>query len=84
MLADCFEIIDPRFRKLVLANVQVEQLWTGGRWAEGPTYVPAGRFVLFSDIPNDRVMRFDEISGATSARLRFAVGVPTAKSCCPV
>ena len=66
MLADCFEIIDPRFRKLVLVNVQVEQLWTGGRWAEGPTYVPAGRFVWFSDIPNDRVMRFDEISGATS------------------
>ncbi len=66
MLTDSFEIIDPRFRALVVENARVEQLWTGGRWAEGPAYVPAGRYVLFSDIPNDRVMRFDEISGATS------------------
>ena len=41
--------------------------WSGcsadGRWLEGPAYHPAGRFVLFSDIPNDRVLRYDEISG---------------------
>ena len=34
-----------------------------GRWLEGPAHHPAGRFVLFSDIPNDRVLRYDEITG---------------------
>jgi len=62
MLTDWFEVTDPRFSKLVFENVHVEKLWTGARWTEGPAYVPAGHYVLFSDIPNDRVMRFDEIS----------------------
>ena len=39
--------------------------FTDGRWLEGPAYHPAGRFVLFSDIPNDRVLRYDEVSGRT-------------------
>ena len=57
------EIRDPRFSPLVLVNSQLERLWTGGRWCEGPVYVPAGRYLLFSDIPNDRTMRYDEPSG---------------------
>jgi len=40
------------------------QLWTGGRWTEGPAYFPAGRYVTFSDIPNDRMLRWDETTGA--------------------
>ncbi len=36
-----------------------------GRWLEGPAYHPATRVVLFSDIPNDRVLRYDEITGRT-------------------
>ena len=38
----------------------VERIATGFRWAEGPVYFPAGRYVLFSDIPNNRIMRLDE------------------------
>jgi gluconolactonase len=64
MTYDCaLEALDPRFHKKVLNNTHVDHLWTGSRWAEGPVYVPAGRYLLFSDIPNDRVMRYDEVTG---------------------
>jgi gluconolactonase len=43
-----------------------ERLFTGGRWLEGPTYFPAGRFLVFSDIPNDRLLRWDETSNVVS------------------
>ena len=66
MISDWFETRDPRFGALILGNVHVEKLWTGARWAEGPVYVPAGKYLLFSDIPNDRVLRFDETDGAVS------------------
>ncbi len=42
----------------------LDLLFTGGRWLEGPTYFPAGRYLLFSDIPNDRILRWDETTGA--------------------
>jgi gluconolactonase len=41
-------------------TMAVERVATGMRWAEGPVYFPAGRYVLFSDIPNNRIMRFSE------------------------
>ena len=44
----------------------VERVATGMRWAEGPVYFPAGRYVLFSDIPNNRIMRFCEEDGHLS------------------
>ncbi len=44
----------------------VERVATGFRWAEGPVYFPAGRYVLFSDIPNNRIMRFSEDDGHCS------------------
>ena len=44
----------------------VERVATGFRWAEGPVYFPAGRYVLFSDIPNNRIMRFSEDDGHLS------------------
>ena len=66
MLTDWFEPHDKRFQALVLPNVHVEKLWTGGRWLEGPVYVAAGRYLLFPDIPNDRVMRWDETDGSVS------------------
>jgi gluconolactonase len=66
VLSASFEVHDERFLSLVLDNVQVERLWTGARWCEGPVYVPAGKYLLFSDIPNDRVMRWDETSGVVS------------------
>jgi len=56
------ESIDERFRGLK-GDRWVERLYTGGRWTEGPAYFPAGRYLLFSDIPNDRMLRFDELTG---------------------
>ena len=38
----------------------VERIATGFRWADGPVYFLAGRYVLFSDIPNNRIRRFSE------------------------
>jgi hypothetical protein len=61
-----FEVLDPRFRKLIIGTAKLERLWTGARWVEGPAYFPAGRYLVFSDIPNDRIMRYDETSGAVS------------------
>ena len=61
-----FEVLDPRFGKLVIHHAKLEHLWTGARWVEGPAYFPAGRFLVFSDIPNDRLMRYDETSGVVS------------------
>lgn len=58
-----FEILDGRFRNCVKTSAQIEQLWTGGRWTEGPAYFPAGKSLIWSDIPNDRMMRWDETTG---------------------
>ncbi|CAH1660769.1 Gluconolactonase [Hyphomicrobiales bacterium] len=66
MLTEAFEVLDERFESLVLGNVHLEKLWTGSRWAEGPAYFPAGRYLVWSDIPNDRLMRFDETDGSVS------------------
>lgn len=58
-----FESLDERFKHLFKSSAHVELLFTGCRWAEGPAYFAAGRYLLWSDIPNDRMMRFDECSG---------------------
>ncbi|MFD6177075.1 MULTISPECIES: SMP-30/gluconolactonase/LRE family protein [unclassified Isoptericola] len=60
-----YEPLDERFAA-VRGDGRLERLWTGGRWTEGPLYVPAGRYLLFSDIPNDRVLRWDEADGSVS------------------
>jgi gluconolactonase len=57
---------DDRFRSLVIGHARLEKLWTGCRWAEGPAYFPAGRYLVWSDIPNNRIMRFDETDGSVS------------------
>ncbi len=61
-----YEIHDPRFAKLIIGHARLERLWTGCRWAEGPVYVPAARHVLWSDIPNNRVLRFVEDDASVS------------------
>src|SRR5690349_26445 len=61
-----FELIDERFKGCVKDSARVEKLAEGCRWAEGPAYFPAGRYVVWSDIPNDRILRWDETSGVTS------------------
>jgi gluconolactonase len=60
------EVLDPSFLKLRLYSGSVEQLASGLRWAEGPQWFGDGRFLLFSDIPNNRILRWDECSGLTS------------------
>jgi gluconolactonase len=59
-----FEILDERFRPCVKTSARVEKLYEGCRWAEGPAYFPAHRSLVWSDIPNDRMLRLDETSGA--------------------
>jgi gluconolactonase len=65
-LSDDFEVIDSRFRGLVFANVHLERLHTGSRWTEGPAWFAAGRYLVWSDIPNDRMLRWDETDGSVS------------------
>ncbi len=61
-----FEILDQRFRKLWAPISQLEKLHTGMRFSEGAVYFADHRCVLFSDIPNSRIMRWDEESGQVS------------------
>jgi gluconolactonase len=67
MPAEHYDIRDDRFRALIHINAGIDVLWTGGRWTEGPVYFPAGRCLIWSDIPNDRIMRWDEMSGQVAA-----------------
>ena len=55
-----FEVLDPRFNACLVGHARVERLWTGSRWAEGPAWFAAGRYLVWSDIPNNRMLRFDE------------------------
>jgi len=61
------ETLDPRFDKLRIYSAAIERLATGFRWAEGPVWFGDGRYLLWSDIPNNRVLRWSEESGAVSA-----------------
>lgn len=60
-----YEILDDRFRTGRCANgdSRLEVLYDGCRWAEGPLYLPAWRQLVWSDIPNDRILRWDEATG---------------------
>jgi gluconolactonase len=59
-------VIDPAFAKCRLNLAKVERIATGMRWAEGPVWFGDGRFLLWSDIPNNRIMRWDEETEAVS------------------
>jgi gluconolactonase len=69
--------LDPSFLKYRQFNAGIERLATGMRWSEGPVWFGDARCVLWSDIPNNRMMRWDEATGRTacSAILRT---IPTA------
>jgi gluconolactonase len=58
-----FEQHDPRWHRLVPGPEKIERLWTGARWCEGPAWFAAHRSLVWSDIPNDRMLRFDECNG---------------------
>ena len=57
------EVLDERFRGCG-GDSRVERLHSGSRWAEGPVYSAAGRYLVWSDIPNNRLLRWDETTGA--------------------
>jgi gluconolactonase len=58
-----FEAIDPRFAHYLIPMCGLETLHTGMRWAEGPVYFADGRYLVLSDIPNNRMLRWEEESG---------------------
>jgi gluconolactonase len=58
------QIVDPSFTKYRVNNAAVERLASGFRWSEGPVWFGDGRYLLWSDIPNNRIMRWDEATGA--------------------
>lgn len=60
------EVVDPRFAKYVVQNAAIERLYTGTRWAEGPVWFGDGRYLVFSDIPNNRMLRWLEDTGEVS------------------
>jgi gluconolactonase len=64
--SDFYELLDPRFNRLFNGNAQVEKLATGYKWAEGPAWFGGGRYLVWSDIPNNRMMRYDETDGSVS------------------
>ena len=57
------EVIDPKFREYILGSAALERIWTGARWAEGPVWFGDQGCLLWSDIPNNRIMRWHEVSG---------------------
>jgi gluconolactonase len=63
LIPTTFEVLDERSAD-VKGDHRVERIDFRCRWAEGPVYVPAGRYLLVSDIPNDRILRWDEPTGA--------------------
>jgi gluconolactonase len=58
------EILDPAFLKYRIYSSTLEQVATGMRWAEGPVYFPDGGYVLCSDAPNNRIMKYSERDGS--------------------
>lgn len=60
---DGFEIIDRRFKRFIQFNAPLETLADGFRWLEGPVWFGDHQCLLFSDIPNDRIMRWSEAGG---------------------
>ncbi len=60
------QALDPAFNKYRLGLASVEQLYTGARWSEGPVWMGDWRCLLWSDIPNNRILRWDEETGRTS------------------
>src|SRR4051794_1241024 len=65
-MTDLYDVLDARFRLCAAGDQQLEVLSGGCRWSEGPLYVPAGRYAIWSDIPNDRLLRWDETNGVVS------------------
>ncbi len=64
------EAVDPRFLELRIWQSVVQRLWTGGQWLEGPVWFGDGRYLLFSDIPGNRILRWTEETNEVSTVFR--------------
>lgn len=60
------QAFDPRFNKYVIGTTEIRRLWTSAEWTEGPVYFGDMHSVIFSDVPNNRMMRYDEVTGETT------------------
>ena len=58
--------VDPSFNGLAQPNAPIQRLWTGSLWAEGPAWNAQGRYLVWSDIPNNRQLRWLEDDGHVS------------------
>jgi gluconolactonase len=59
-------ILDPRFARYRVGNTPIQKLWSGTLWAEGPAWSGVGKYLVWSDIPNNRQMRWIEDTGEVS------------------
>jgi len=59
-------VIDPAFNKYRVTNTAIARLWTGGLWSEGPAWNSQGQYLVWSDIPNNRQMRWLQDDGHVS------------------
>jgi len=59
------QVLDPSFNRYRLALAAVERLYTGARWSEGPAWFGDQRCLIWSDIPNNRMLRWHEPTGRT-------------------
>ena len=59
-----FRHLDDRFRRMVIDTARLDRLYTGCRWSEGPVWLAATEELIWSDIPNNRLMRWSEGAGA--------------------
>ena len=60
------KVLDPRFQSLVVSIAAIERIAGGCRFTEGPVWFGDGRYLVFSDIPNDRLMKWEEETGGVS------------------
>lgn len=63
LVGDSFEYLDPRFRELTVPIAKVERLFDGCLWAEGPVWFSDGGYLVWSDIPNNRLLRWTPDQG---------------------
>jgi gluconolactonase len=64
--SQAWKVLDDRFKKYMIGNTPLVREWTGSFWAEGSAWNGPGRYVVFSDIPRNRQMRWDEVTGQVS------------------
>ena len=58
------EVLDPKFERLRIFSAGIERLATGMRWCEGPVWFGDGGYLIWSDIPNNRMMKWEEATGS--------------------